>query len=132
MATWPTRFPRAQRRAYQGQTEMAVKQTKFPSSTKRRRVFEDAWTVIGLEMIMDDEQFEHWWSWLRYKADEGADVINMPLLDSDDTITNIDGFIVPNSISWSYEETVWRVSFDFRIASFTLPTEAALDTWLAG
>lgn len=131
MATWPTKFPRAQKVGYSGNTEMPVKQTRFPSSTKRRRVFEDSWTVIQFKLYLDAEQFEYFWSWLRYKADEGADVITMPVLDSDQTIQNITGYIVPESIVWEFKETVWTMAFDFRIPSFTVPTEGTLDSWLA-
>ena len=131
MATWPAKFPKAQRKSYSGNTEMPVKETRFPASTKRRRVFEDAWTIISLEMYMDNEQFLYFWSWLRYKAEEGADVISMPILDSDQNVNNIDGFIVPESIGWDFRETVWLMNFDFRIASFSVPLESTLDTWLA-
>ena len=131
MATWPTKFPRAQRRSYSGKTELAIRETKFPASTKRRRVYEDAWTYLDLDFVMSDEQFTYFFSWVRYKINEGTDVISMPLLDSDDTITNIQGYIVPGTVDWKYEETVWKVSFQFRIPSFTVPLESTLDSWLA-
>lgn len=131
MATWPTKFPRPQRLSYSGSTELAIRETKFPSSTKRRRVFEDSWTFLDLKFIMSDEQFTYFFSWVRYKINEGTDIITMPLLDSDDTIENIGGYIVPGTVDWRYRETVWEVSFQFRIPSFTIPLESTLDTWLA-
>lgn len=130
MATWPSKFPRAQRKSYTGRTEIPVMETKFPASTKRRRLFESSWTFIELEMFMDSEQFQYFWAWLKYKADEGADIISMPVLDSDITVTNIDGYIVPETITWEFRETVWNLSFDFRIPSFSVPLETSLDTWL--
>lgn len=131
MADWPSKFPLAQKVGYSGNTEMPVRQTRFPASTKRRRIFEDSWTFIQMQMYMDEEQFYYFWSWVRYKIDEGADLINMPVLDSDQTITNIQGFIVPESITWEFKETRHVVGFDFRIPSFTVPLESALDIWLA-
>lgn len=131
MAAWPSKFPRPQKRGYSGNTEMPVRETRFPGSTKRRRAFEDAWTFIQLKMYMDDEQFYYFWSWIRYKIEEGADTIDMPLLDSDQTVTTITGYIVPETITWEFKESVYTVSFDFRIPNFTIPIESALDSWLA-
>jgi hypothetical protein len=55
----------------------------------------------------------------------------MPVLDSNSVVTNIDGFIVEESIEWEFRESVWHLNFDFRISSFSVPLESALDTWLA-
>ncbi len=132
MATWPSKFPRPQRVNYSGVTQLATRETQFPSSTKRRRVFEDAFTIIQLQMYMDSsEQFHFFWSWLRHKAEEGADNIAMDILDSDGTVQSITGYIVPGSVTWEFKETVWVLQFNFRIPSFTVPIESALDTYLA-
>jgi len=130
MALWPLQFPRTQRIGYVGSAEMPMRDTQFPSSTKRRKTFDDPWTIIKLKMFMDATQFSYFNSWLRYKAKDGSEIIQrMPLLDATMVITLMDGFIQPGSINWEFRETSYLVSFDFRIPNLTIPAESSLDIY---
>lgn len=128
---WPSKFPNAQRTKYTGNVELPIRETRFPSSTKRRRVEAEAYHAIGLLFHFDQDEFTYFWSFLRHKVNEGADVITMPVADGNNNVTSIDGVIMVESIQYELKEQTYNLRLNFKIKELTIPSEATFDSWAA-